>query len=183
MRSVFNAKAMAKALRASLQTRGLEMSHSECLEIVARQFGADSWNVLAAFIANQPTRAMRHPGFREVIPILRIFSIEKALEFYQGFLGFHLDWEHRYEVDMPLYMQVSRDGMTLHLSEHHGDASPGATVFIWMTDLTAFHTELTNHHYAYNRPGIEMAPWGPCMEVSDPFGNRIRFAEQGEERG
>jgi hypothetical protein len=104
MRSVFDAKAMAKALRASLQTRGLEMSHSECLEVVARQFGAASWNVLAAFIANQPTRVMRHPGFREVIPILRIFSIEKALEFYQGFLGFQLDWEHRFEANLPLYM-------------------------------------------------------------------------------
>jgi hypothetical protein len=33
---------------------------------------------------------------------------------------------HRFAPDLPLYMQVSRDGSVLHLSEHHGDCSPGA---------------------------------------------------------
>ena len=27
--------------------------------------------------------------------MLRIFSVEKALEFYVEFLGFKVDWEHR----------------------------------------------------------------------------------------
>src|SRR6185295_19052023 len=31
----------------------------------------------------------------------------------------------RFEPDLPLYMQVSRDRCVLHLSEHHGDCSPG----------------------------------------------------------
>ena len=30
------------------------------------------------------------------IPILRIFSVDKAKEFYVGFLGFSVDWEHRF---------------------------------------------------------------------------------------
>ncbi|WP_457818672.1 glyoxalase superfamily protein, partial [Staphylococcus aureus] len=51
------------------------------------------------------------------IPILRIFSVEKAREFYLDFLGFQVDWEHRFEPDLPLYMQVRRSGLTLHLSE------------------------------------------------------------------
>jgi hypothetical protein len=29
-------------------------------------------------------------------------------------------------------MQISRDGLTLHLSEHVGDACPGSTVFVRM---------------------------------------------------
>jgi hypothetical protein len=33
----------------------------------------------------------------ETIPILRIFSVEKAKEFYCGFLGFTVDWEHRFD--------------------------------------------------------------------------------------
>jgi len=61
----------------------------------------------------------------QVIPILRIFSIEKAREFYLDYAGFHLDWEHRFDATAPLYMQVSRDGLVLHLSEHYGDGSPG----------------------------------------------------------
>lgn len=42
------------------------------------------------------------------IPILRIFDEAKAKEFYFDFLGFRLDWEHRFEEGLPLYMQRSR---------------------------------------------------------------------------
>ena len=31
-------------------------------------------------------------AFQKTIPILRIFSVEKAKEFYVDFLGFTLDW-------------------------------------------------------------------------------------------
>ena len=61
--------------------------------------------------------------FGRVIPVLRMFSIEKAKEFYVGFLGFTIDWEHRFEDGLPIYMQVSRGNVVLHLSEHHGDGS------------------------------------------------------------
>ena len=112
------------------------------------------------------------------IPILRIFDVAKAKEFYVGFLGFVVDWEHRFDATSPLYMQVSRDGLVLHLSEHHGDACPGSTVFVRMTGIDALHREITSKGYPYMRPGIEIAPWSAkCMEVIDPFGNRLRFNE------
>ena len=63
--------------------------------------------------------------FVKVIPLLRIFSVEKAQEFYIGYLGFKVDWEHRFEPSLPLYMQVARNGLSLHLTEHHGDCTPG----------------------------------------------------------
>ncbi len=94
------------------------------------------------------------------IPILRIFDEAKAREFYVGFLGFVVDWEHRFGADFPLYMQVSRGGCQLHLSEHHGDASPGAQVRIAVGDLEALHAELIGKEYKYNRPGIQAMPWG-----------------------
>jgi uncharacterized glyoxalase superfamily protein PhnB len=115
---------------------------------------------------------------RRVVPILRIFDIAKAREFYCGFLGFAVDWEHRFDDDAPLYMQVSRGGMALHLSEHHGDGTPGSVVFVDVTGLDAFHAEITAHGYRYLRPGIEDAPWhARVMTVIDPFGNSIRFSE------
>ena len=67
--------------------------------------------------------------FERITPILRIFSVEKAKEFYCDFLGCKVDWEHRYEDGMPLFMQVSRAGLVLHLSEHHGDCCPGVTMW------------------------------------------------------
>src|SRR4051794_6253730 len=52
----------------------------------------------------------------------------KTLEFYVEFLGFKVDWDHRFSPDLPLYLQVSMGCIVLHLSEHHGDSSPGAKV-------------------------------------------------------
>ena len=62
----------------------------------------------------------------QVIPILRIFSVEKAREFYLDYAGFHLDWEHRFEPTAPLYMQVSRDGLVLHTSTATARPAPAS---------------------------------------------------------
>lgn len=116
--------------------------------------------------------------FQKTVPILRIFDVAKAKEFYVGFLGFTVDWEHRFDDNSPAYIQVSRAGLTLHLSEHHGDACPGSTVFVWMTGIEEFHTEITGKGYKYLRPGIEATFYdAKCVQVIDPFGNRIRFNE------
>jgi hypothetical protein len=114
----------------------------------------------------------------QTIPILRIFSVEKAKEFYVGFLGFAVDWEHRFDEKAPVYMQISRTGCVLHLSEHHGDCCPGSTVFLRVTGLDEYHREISAKGYGYLRPGIEPTCHNSnCMEVIDPFGNRIRFDE------
>lgn len=116
--------------------------------------------------------------FQKTIPILRIFSVEKAKEFYVGFLGFTGDWEHHFDDNTPAYLQVSMAGLVLHLSEHHGDACPGSTVFVWMTGIDEFHKEITGKGYKYLRPGIETTSYeAKCVEVIDPFGNRIWFNE------
>ena len=115
-------------------------------------------------------------NLRTITPILRIFDTAKAREFYVDFLGFRVDWEHRFEPDLPLYQQVSRDGCVLHLSEHHGDCCPGAAMRIQLADIDAYHAELTAKQYGYARPGIEATPWGTRdMSVKDPFGNRLTF--------
>ena len=115
-------------------------------------------------------------GLGKVTPILRSFDEAKAREFYLGFLGFKVDWEHRFEPGFPLYLQVSRDGCVLHLSEHHGDCSPGAAVRIETDQLDALHAQLTAANYPYAKPGIEDTPWGSReMSVADPFGNRLTF--------
>jgi catechol 2,3-dioxygenase-like lactoylglutathione lyase family enzyme len=114
----------------------------------------------------------------QTIPILRIFSVEKAKEFYVDFLGFQVDWEHRFEEVSPVYMQVSRDGLVLHLSEHYGDCCPGSTVYVRLTCLKEFHEQITAKGYKYLRPGLCQTEHKSLeMEVVDPFGNKIRFNE------
>jgi catechol 2,3-dioxygenase-like lactoylglutathione lyase family enzyme len=117
--------------------------------------------------------------FSPPVPILRIFDLDKAKDFYVGFLGFGVDWEHRFEPDTPVYMQVSRDGCRIHLSEHHGDGTPGTAIRVEMPgegELEAYQQALRASGYKYYRPGLQDQEWGTReMVVGDPFGNRITF--------
>jgi len=110
-------------------------------------------------------------------PIMRIFDEAKAKEFYLDFLGFTLEWEHRFGDNFPLYAQVSRAGLTLHLSGHHGDATPGSTIVVGIEGIHAYQQELLGRNYRFYKPAIEDLPWGLVMSVTDPFGNRIRFTQ------
>jgi ribosomal-protein-alanine N-acetyltransferase len=90
--------------------------------------------------------------FSDLVPVFRIFDVAKALEFYRDFLGMTVVWEHRFEPTLPLYMEVERDGLVLHLSEHYGDSLPGSTIRVKVQGLTDFHAELTGKQYGYLRP-------------------------------
>ena len=86
-------------------------------------------------------------AYGEIISIFRIFDEAKAREFYCDFLGFKVDWEHRFEEGLPIYMQVD-----------------------------AFCQELNDKKYKYARPGIQEMPWGAReMTLNDPFGNKLIF--------
>lgn len=174
MRSHLDLKAMAKALRAALEARHIAITHGTALEIVAAQHGFRSWNVLAA-AEGAPAKESVH--FSGTCPIMRIFDEEIAKEFYLDFLGFHLDWEHRFGENFPLYAQVSRAGLTLHLSGHHGDATPGSTVFVRTHGIEAYQQELARKDFKHMKPGVEDTPVGLQMTVTDPFSNRIRFMQ------
>jgi uncharacterized glyoxalase superfamily protein PhnB len=109
-------------------------------------------------------------------PILRIFDEALAREFYLGFLGFEVVFEHRFEPGLPLYMGVRRGQCELHLSGHHGDACPGASMRIRADDVDALCRELLAKRTGHNRPAVEAMPWGTRdLTVTDPFGNRLTF--------
>ena len=131
MRDYRDAKAMAQALRDNLKSKNITLSVAESLELVAKQFGFDNWNILAAKVTDSGTRPRASEGieFFATIPVIRMFDVGKAKEFYVDFLGFTIDWEGHIRKGAPLYMQLSRDGLTLHLSEHHGDARPAARLW------------------------------------------------------
>ena len=119
------------------------------------------------------------PRFTRTIPVLRMFDVAKAREFYLDWLGFEVLFEHRFEPELPLYLAVARGDLELHLSEHHGDGSPGANVRVETTGLDALHAELIAKRYGYGRPGINAMPWGTReLSVHDPFGNRLTFSER-----
>lgn len=112
--------------------------------------------------------------FAAPVPILRMFDEEKARDFYVGYLGFEVVFEHRFEPGTPLYMGLARGACVLHLSAHHGDCAPGGAVRIAVGDLDQFHAQLRAKSYMYARPAIEETSWGTReMKIIDPFFNRI----------
>ncbi|MEX1009318.1 MAG: glyoxalase superfamily protein [Acidimicrobiia bacterium] len=116
--------------------------------------------------------------FTSVVPILRTFDTDRATEFYVDYLGMTVDWEHRFEPDLPLYRQVSRGDLVLHLTEHQGDSTPGSVVYIYMTGVRDLHAELSEKFsVGRNKPGLESADGRTEFAVVDPFGNRLRFGE------
>ncbi|MCE4067029.1 hypothetical protein LXM63_18155 [Chryseobacterium gleum] len=66
-----------------------------------------------------------------IIPILRIFDYQKTKEFYVDWLGFEIVWEHYFDENTPVYMEVKRENIIFHLSEHHGDGTPGTRIAVW----------------------------------------------------
>ncbi len=114
-----------------------------------------------------------------VIPILRIFDVAKAKEFYIDWLEFTVDWEHTFDENAPIYMQISKGNTALHLSEHYGDGTPGTGIFIWCTGLEAYQQKLLNKNYKYFHPGLETTFYNSLsMNIVDPFGNKISFNEK-----
>jgi hypothetical protein len=57
-------------------------------------------------------------------------------------------------------MEARKDDLTLHLSEHHGDGTPGTRVFVWCKGLKEYHQQLIEKKYKYNRPGFEETFYG-----------------------
>jgi hypothetical protein len=118
------------------------------------------------------------PEVTRSVPIFRSFDETKARGFYVDWLGFEWAGEHRFHAGAPLYVFLRLGAFHLHLSEHHGDATPGSTAIVYVEGLAKWHQSLPP--YPNMNPGLETLPWGVEMVVTDPFGNRLRLLEQSD---
>ena len=110
-------------------------------------------------------------------PILRSFDERRTKRFYVDFLGFEVEFEHRFEPGMPLYLGIRKGECRLHLSEHYGDAAPGARIRIPVDDVRAYAARLREEQFENVRPGEpELMDWGSWeITVHDPSSNRLTF--------
>ncbi|WP_442919268.1 glyoxalase superfamily protein [Methylobacterium sp. SyP6R] len=117
MRTYRDAKAMAKALREELGRRGSALSHGECLEIVARQFGLDNWNILSASLTASaepgPEAALVQPAGWIVSgskPHLYDMGIDPAMPYGDGRAALI---RCRYAEDDPAYAAMEKGFATM----------------------------------------------------------------------
>lgn len=119
--------------------------------------------------------------FESSILVLRMFDETKARAFYLEFLGYAVDWEHRFRPetpDSPLYMQISQGASVLHLNGHASEETPAAEVRIPVQRLEAYCEWLCARAPGYERPEI-VDPRGEGrradMNIHDPSGNLLVF--------
>jgi hypothetical protein len=84
MRDFRDAKTMAHALRDALKVKAIETTHSECLELIAKAFGYESWNILSAKIE---TAQLHAPEGRALAPVAVQDQEPKKAAYYCSFCG------------------------------------------------------------------------------------------------
>jgi ClpX C4-type zinc finger/Glyoxalase superfamily protein len=83
MRDFRDAEAMASALRDALKAMAIETTHSEALELIAKAFGYENWNVLSAKIEVAEPMAR---GLRDALNAKAVDGV--ALELIAGAFGY-----------------------------------------------------------------------------------------------
>lgn len=109
----------------------------------------------------------------ELVPIFRVDDGRVAAAWYER-LGFEVTGEHRFAPHLPLYLFVRRGDVHLQLSEHAGDAPPRSLAYFYVDDVDAIAGEFDQT--------VTSQPWGREIELTDPFGNRLRIGTVATDR-
>jgi catechol 2,3-dioxygenase-like lactoylglutathione lyase family enzyme len=111
------------------------------------------------------------------VPTLRVKDARRSLALYRDQLGFAVDWEHQFEPGFPLFVSVSRDGVTLFLTEHP-ECAFGGLVYLRVEDVDALAAEFIGRGVALREPPADQ-PWRMReMSLRDPDDNELRFGQQ-----
>jgi hypothetical protein len=159
------------------QTRGvvnLKMSSAEELRILIDHL----------LRPNSPSAMTKEPsqefGIESSIPILRMLDETKARSFYVDFLGFKVEWEHRFDgsPNSPLYMQIRLGDAVIHLNGHAEEDAPVAEVRIPVHRLDDYCEYLRSKTPGDEKPEIVDPRYegkNTDMNLYDPSGNFLVF--------
>lgn len=112
---------------------------------------------------------------QRAVPQLRITNYERSCAFWIDGLGFTIDWEHRFEPGFPVFMQVSRGGLALFLTEHSGEGATGGAVYLFVDDVDAYYREITSRGVKPDSEPADTEWHSREFVVYDPDRNRVRI--------
>jgi catechol 2,3-dioxygenase-like lactoylglutathione lyase family enzyme len=112
---------------------------------------------------------------QRVVPTLRITDYSRSKAFYADRLKFAIDWEHRFKPELPVFMQISREGLTLFLTEHRGDCPAGGLVHIYLPDVDIWYRDFQERSVPVHEPPNESLQGLRAMTIVDPDGNKLRI--------
>jgi catechol 2,3-dioxygenase-like lactoylglutathione lyase family enzyme len=113
---------------------------------------------------------------QKVIPAFRITDYTKSKAFYVEGMGFQIDWEHRFEPHFPVFVQITKDEMTIYLTEHTGDCQVGGLIHFFVPNVDTWYSELKSKKDIHIiEPPCEDLEGLRMMTVVDPDGNQLRI--------
>lgn len=137
MRDFRDAKAMARTLRAALAAKGLKITVSQSLELIAEAFGAADWNTLAAAIR----REALNPRARAASPASGRQTAEAAPVLFSAELESTLDRALAY-ASQRTHEYTTLEHLLLALID---DVVASAVMKACKVDAAALKTKLTNY--------------------------------------
>ena len=119
------------------------------------------------------------------IPVLRMSAEAAAKAFYVDFLGFEIEWEHRFEdsPESPLYMQIRLGQAVIQLNGHAKPDTPPAEVRTLVRGVQAFCNYLRSIESKFPKPSVvdpRYSGKNTDMNLIDPFENYLVFWEPGD---
>jgi catechol 2,3-dioxygenase-like lactoylglutathione lyase family enzyme len=118
---------------------------------------------------------------QRVFPQLRMTDWKRTRAFYVDGLGFSVDWEHRFEPGFPVFAQLTRDGLSLFLTEHRGDCQVGGAAYLVVDDVDQLFHEIRGRGIKPAEPPSDTEWHAREMTVVDPDGNKLRFSTRAAE--
>jgi catechol 2,3-dioxygenase-like lactoylglutathione lyase family enzyme len=112
---------------------------------------------------------------QNVIPAFRVTDYTRSKVFYVEGMGFQIDWEHRFEPDFPVFVQITKDEMTIYLTEHTGDCQVGGLIHFFVPNVDNWYSELKSKNIRIIEPPNEDLKGLRMMTVVDPDGNQLRI--------
>ena len=154
-------------------------------EIVAVEAGFRDWAALKAGTGDltQPSRVdASAPNLVGAVPILFVRDVPAAAAFYEGKLGFHIDFLHG---KPPFYGSMSRDRACLHLrfvqQTNFAElaAREGSLILaaIEVANVKALFQEYEARSVNFAQRLVRQAWGGLDFHVRDPDGNVISFVQ------
>ena len=119
--------------------------------------------------------------FESSIPVLKMLDETRTKAFYLDYLGYEVDWEHRFIPDSlssPLYMQIRKGDSVLHLNGHADKQAPIAEVRIPVHGLEMFCQWLCEKTTSDEKPEVVDPRYEgkkTDMNLIDPSGNLLVF--------
>jgi uncharacterized glyoxalase superfamily protein PhnB len=153
-------------------------------EVVAADAGFRSWTALRAAtgVGTLAAPTGREQTLANAIPVLFVRDLSAAAAFYEGRLGFRIDFLHG---KPPFYGSVSRDRACLHLRFVHApnftelESREGSLILatIEVADVKALFAEYEARGVVCPQRLKQQAWGGLDFHVRDPDGNVISFVQ------